>query len=109
LTVLKVWPEEDKRTFFGYAGNVSRGGLRVDATSPREPESRHLLEIPLPTGPAQCSCEVVWKRGYASGAAYPPAMGLRFLDLPDEDSDALDDWIHRSLGLWRSASRRSET
>lgn len=98
-TVLKIWPADGSGTFFGYASNISRGGIRIDATSPRESESRHRLEMPLPTGTAQCHCEVVWKRGYACGEANPPAMGLRFLDLPAEVSEALDEWVRRVPAL----------
>lgn len=107
LTVLKIWPEDGRRTFFGYAANIGRGGLRIDATSPREPQSRHHLEIPLPTGTLECRCEVVWKRSYSNGDGYPPAMGLRFLDLPEERAVELDDWVHRALDLWRRLPRHS--
>lgn len=108
LTVLKIWPDDGGKTFFGYARNISRGGMRIDATCPREPGSRHHLEIPLPaplTGVARCHCQVVWKRDYAAGASYPPGMGLEFLDLPEEISAALDAWVHRPSSACAAVAR----
>jgi len=95
LTVLKV-QNGTPRTFFGYAHNISASGMRIAATSPRDPGSRYLLEIPFPETPSgmtECRCEVVWKRDYSKGDRLGPGMGLRFLDLPDEVALALDAWI----------------
>lgn len=95
LLVLNAEPGQ-RRTFFGYARNLSAAGMRIDATSPREPGTRYRLEIPLPAPigvVTRCECEVVWKREYSRGDPMSPGMGLRFLDLPDELTRALDAWI----------------
>lgn len=95
LLVLNAGPGQ-RRTFFGYATNISAAGMRIDATSPREPGARYRLEIPLPAPVGtvtQCECEVVWKREYSKGDPKGPGMGLKFLDLPEEVSEALNAWI----------------
>lgn len=97
LIVLNV-REGRPRTFFGYASNISVAGMRIAATSPREPGSRYRLEIPFPEPvglTAECECEVVWKSCWVKGDPVGPGMGLRFLDLPERISDALAAWIRR--------------
>ena len=104
LLVLRVHPEDGRRTFFGYASNISCLGLRIDATNPRDKGSVFELEIPLPApleGVARCTCEVVWKRDWAPGRS--PGMGLRFLDISDDLSADLDAWVRQQtlLDLYR--------
>jgi uncharacterized protein (TIGR02266 family) len=96
LIVRRVRIDEGRTTFFGYAKNISRGGLFISATSPREEGKRFELEIPLPKPldyTVRCKCEVVWRRPWAKGLKQDPGMGLRFLDLPAEDAEAVDRWI----------------
>lgn len=99
LIVQRVRVEEGRNTFFRYASNISRGGLFIGATSPREVGRQFELEIPLPKPldyTVRCTCEVVWRRPWAKGLKLDPGMGLRFLDLPEEDGKAIDRWIKES-------------
>ncbi|TLM65301.1 MAG: TIGR02266 family protein [Deltaproteobacteria bacterium] len=104
LIVEKLPCRDGRRTFFGYAGNISRGGLFIATVSPREPGEQFELQVTLPP-PAeltlQCRCEVVWKRHFARQGKYAPGMGLRFLDLPAEQAAALERWIEASAGRAR--------
>ena len=98
ITVLKADSDDSPKTFFGYAKNISRTGMMIGTTNPRDLGSRFRLEIPLPSPlnvVATCECEVVWSRRWAKNAEIEPGMGLRFLDLPEEIAAAIDKWIRR--------------
>jgi hypothetical protein len=97
ITVLKSDGNGGPKTFFGYAKNISRSGMMIGATSPKEPGTKYVLEIPIPALDlvATCTCEVVWKRDWAKQKCHEPGMGLRFLDLPEEIAAAIDDWLRR--------------
>ncbi len=98
ITVLKTNRNGDAKTFFGYAKNISRSGMMIGATNPREPGSRFLLEIPLPEPIDRvivCKCEVVWKRQWVKNSPHEPGMGLRFIDLPEDIAAAIDEWVQR--------------
>lgn len=96
LLVLKVRLEDGGKVFFGYARNLSRSGIFIATTNPREPGSRFKVEIPLPAPIGQivqCSCEVVWKREFSLKSRYEPGMGLKFLDLPEEVATLIENWV----------------
>lgn len=100
LLVLKVRLEDGGKVFFGYARNISRSGIFIATTNPREPGSRFKVEIPLPAPIAQlvqCSCEVVWKREFSLKSKYEPGMGLKFLDLPEEVAATIEHWVARQI------------
>jgi uncharacterized protein (TIGR02266 family) len=99
LIVQRVRIDEGRSTFFGYARNISRGGLFISATNPREVGSQFHLEIPLPPPldhTVRCTCEVVWRRPWSRKEAREPGMGLRFLDLAPEEGEAIDQWIEEA-------------
>jgi uncharacterized protein (TIGR02266 family) len=96
LIVQRVKAEDERRTFFGYASNISSGGLFIGTANPKDVGSRFVVEIPLPEPIARqirCSCEVVWMRPWQKRMSHEPGMGLRFLDLAEGDRDAIDRWI----------------
>jgi uncharacterized protein (TIGR02266 family) len=96
ITVLQADCTDGHKTFFGYAKNLSKGGMMIGTVNPREPGSRFWVEFPLPepvNRVARCHCEVVWQRCYSREHRYDPGMGLRFLDLPDDMAEAIDAWV----------------
>jgi hypothetical protein len=100
ITILKTDRNGGPKTFFGYAKDISRSGMLIGATRPKEPGSRFLLEIPLPPPidkVAICECEVVWKRDWSKQTCSEPGMGLRFVDLPDDIAAAIDTWVAKDL------------
>jgi len=100
LIVLRVKLDDGRKSFFGYAKNISRSGLFIASVSPKEPRERFQVELALPAPlkrTVQCTCEVVWKRDYSKGAPHEPGMGLKFLDLPDEVAEAIDRWIRSAV------------
>jgi len=96
LIVEKVPCGDGQKTFFGYARNLSCGGVFIATVNPREPGGQFALQMTLPAGEPltlRCRCEVVWKRHYEPGSKYEPGMGLRFLDLDPESTALLDRWL----------------
>jgi uncharacterized protein (TIGR02266 family) len=96
LIVLRVKLDDGRKSLFGYAKNISRGGLFITSVNPKEPGSRFQVEIALPSPlgrTIQCSCEVVWKRHFSKKSNLEPGMGIRFLDLPDGVAEEIDAWI----------------
>lgn len=96
LIVEKIPCEDGRRSFFGYARNLSRSGVFISTVSPRTPGEQFDLHLRLPASAGfnvNCRCEVVWQRRFARDARYEPGMGLRFLDLPEEAAEALERWL----------------
>lgn len=96
LIIEKIPCDDGHKTFFGYAKNISRGGLFVSTLKPRELGEVFLIEWSLPTTPrytVRCRCEVIWTRGFQRNKDSEPGMGLRFLDLADADGDKIDAWV----------------
>jgi len=96
LIVEKIPCDDGHKTFFGYAKNVSRGGLFIATVNPRELGEKFLIEWTLPTKPSytiRCQCEVVWKQHFQRKGANEPGMGLRFLDLSVADGGKVDKWV----------------
>ncbi len=101
LLVLNIINAGGNKTFFGYGKNISRGGLFIGTVNPRETGARFRLEIPLPAPIlkiGQCECEVVWLRQFSKGSTLEPGMGLKFLDLPEDDAETIDRWIRHHRG-----------
>jgi uncharacterized protein (TIGR02266 family) len=96
LIVEKLPCGDGRKTFFGYARNISRSGLFIATVNPRAPGDQFDLQVSLPTTAGftlRCRCEVVWRRLFEQGRKHDPGMGLRFLDLPEECAAALELWL----------------
>lgn len=101
LIVLKVKVDDGNKSLFGYAKNISRGGVFIATVNPREPGSRFMVEISFPapvSRTVQCHGEVVWERRFSKKSPYEPGMGLRFLDMPEETAEAIDLWVKKQEG-----------
>ena len=96
LIVQKIPCGDGYKTLFGYAKNVSRGGLFISTVKPHEPGEKFLIELILPTKPPckiRCQCQVVWKHLFKRKDQQEPGMGLRFLDLAEGDGDRIEAWV----------------
>ena len=96
LIVEKIPCGDGQKTLFGYAKNISRGGLFIATVKPREPGEQFVIELTLPTNPRhtfRCLCEVVWKRHFQRKSSLEPGMGLKFVDLVNADGDKIDKWV----------------
>jgi Tfp pilus assembly protein PilZ len=99
LIIQKVHLHGRRPTIFGYSKNISRSGMYIATTNPIEAGQQIELEFQLPpplTGTVRCLCEVVWKRPIGSYLPFEAGMGMRFIDLPEEISDQLDEWVRNN-------------
>jgi len=100
LIILKIKGEENRKTFFGYSKNISRSGMFIATANPREPGTTFMVEIPFPppiNRSIRCKCEVIWQRQFKPKSPYEPGMGLKFLDLPEDVAEEIDQWVRQSL------------
>lgn len=95
IIIFKVTEENGRQYLFGYAKNISRGGLFIASINPREPGERFYItfEIPRTDIKVRCQCDVVWTRKYVPGSKLEPGYGIRFLDLPEGVAGAIDRWV----------------
>lgn len=97
IMVLQAGVTDGHKYFFGYAKDLSKSGMTIGTINPREPGSQFWVEFSLPepvNRVAKCHCEVIWQRRYSREHQYDPGMGLRFLDLPEDMAEVIDEWIH---------------
>ena len=100
LIIQKVHIDGERPAFFGYSKNISKSGMFIATTNQIQPGEQIVLEIPLPaplTGTARCCCEVVWKRPLGTHLPLEPGIGMRFIDMPIEISEQLDEWIKEQM------------
>ena len=100
LIIQKVHIDGERPAFFGYSKNISKSGMFIATTNPIQAGEQIDLEFPLPaplTGTARCRCEVVWKRPHGTHLPFEPGMGMKFIDMPVEISNRLDEWIKEQL------------
>lgn len=96
LIVMQAKEDQGRPTFFGYAKNISRGGMFIASVNPLEPGRRFDVEFSLPDPFARkvnCRCEIVWQRTWSSENLYEPGMGLKFVDIPEESAAAINEWV----------------
>lgn len=100
IIVEKIPVEDGYKTLFGYAKNLSRGGLFISTVKPRDVGEVFTIEMILPLEPqhkVRCQCEVVWKRHFQKKDKYEPGMGMRFVELADVDGDRIDQWVDQQV------------
>jgi Tfp pilus assembly protein PilZ len=100
LIVQKIHLDTERSVFFGYSKNISRSGVFIATTNPINQGEQIDLEIPLPppiNGTVRCRCEVVWRRPLGKHLPHEPGIGVKFIDLPDQISQQLDDLIKSKL------------
>ncbi len=100
LIIQKVRIDGDRPAFFGYTKNISKSGMFIATTNPIQPGEQINLEFQLPAplkGTVRCLCEVVWKRPPGTHLPFEPGMGMKFVDLPTEISDRINNWIQEQL------------
>ncbi|MCK4501657.1 MAG: PilZ domain-containing protein [Desulfuromonadales bacterium] len=96
LIIQKVLIAGSPTAFFGYSKNISKSGMFIATTNQIKAGEEIELEFQLPApliGTARCRCEVVWKRPMGSHLPFEPGMGMKFIDMPEEISEQISDWI----------------
>lgn len=100
LIIQKILIDGERPAFFGYSKNISKSGMFIATTNPIQAGEQIDLEFQLPPplkGTTRCRCEVVWKRPHGTHLPFEPGMGMRFIDMPVEVSNQLDEWIKEQL------------
>ena len=94
IIVFKVKEEDDLGHLFGYAKNISRSGLFITSINPRSPGEQFTISFQIPDTDirVRCRCEIVWRRVYDPNAKAEPGYGVRFLDLPGDTAQAIEEW-----------------
>jgi uncharacterized protein (TIGR02266 family) len=91
---LEMWVEEtaDRDRYFRRAGNLSKGGLRLDHTIPLPLGTQVNLTFTLPgdSAPVEVACEIVSNAGPED-----LRMGVKFLNLSDEAQAKIDSYLAR--------------
>ena len=95
IIVFKITEENEREHLFGYAKDISRGGLFIASINPREPGERFYITFQIPKTPitVRCQCEVVWTRRYNPASKLEPGYGVRFLNLSEDIASAINDWV----------------
>jgi uncharacterized protein (TIGR02266 family) len=93
---LDLWVEEEKgdELYFRRTGNLSQGGVYFEQTIPHTLGTRVKLRFALPgeSHVIEAMGEIVNTPGEKDGLG----MGLKFVDLTDEDRTRLDTFIERA-------------
>lgn len=91
---LEMWVEEttERDRYFRRAGNLSRGGLRLDHTIPLPLGTLVNLNFTLPgdSAPVQVACEIVSNAGPDD-----LRMGVKFLNLSADAQARIDAYLAR--------------
>lgn len=100
LIVMRAKEGHDRPTFFGYAKNISRGGMFIASVNPPDPGRRFDVEFSLPhpfTRKVNCQCEIVWQRTWSTASVYEPGMGIKFVDIPEDSAAAINEWVETTV------------
>ncbi len=96
LRVFKMKVETSKDVFFGYAKNISASGLFVPTVNPKNVGERFRLKFRLPGSEREIIvlAEVVWNRSYSDSDEFEPGMGIRFVEISDEDAESIRQFVN---------------
>ncbi len=83
--------------YTGFADNISEGGIFIATYHPAELGTQMEIEFSLPDSnePIKVQAEVRWAREQDAGEDASPGLGLRFLDLDENDRQRIDTFAKR--------------
>lgn len=95
LRLIRVKMETKKDVFFGYAKNISASGLFVPTVNPKAVGEKFRLKFVLPDSKREIivTAEVVWNRRFSEAGEYEPGMGIKFIQISDEDADLIRKFV----------------
>ena len=95
LVVRQVRLEASHEIFFGYAVNISAGGLYIQTANPKPQGTEFVLRFNLPgdENAIQCRAVVVWSRQYHSESSPRSGMGIKFIEMTDEDAKRVREFV----------------
>ncbi|MCX7943566.1 MAG: TIGR02266 family protein [Deltaproteobacteria bacterium] len=96
LRVFKMKVETSKDVFFGYAKNISASGLFIPTLNPKNVGERFRLKFKLPNTEKEIIvlAEVVWNRHYSQSDKYEPGMGIKFVEISEEDAELIRQFVN---------------
>ena len=100
-----VTADSEHNFFAGFTENISEGGLFIATHTLREVGTVIDIAFALPgrEEPLRCMAEVRWVRVYNASSDAPPGLGLRFINLNDEDAAYIRRFVQkRSPIFWDS-------
>lgn len=82
-----------------YAKKIGGGGLFIQTAKPLALNQEVHLRFTLPgvAMPIELRGLVVWANPFASLAAFPTGMGIKFLDLDPQQKTIIDDFVRAKL------------
>ena len=82
-----------------YAKKISGGGLFIQTATPLALNQAVHLRFTLPgmAEPFELKGLVVWTNPFASQAAFPTGMGIKFLELEPHQRTIIDDFVRTQL------------
>ncbi|HEX4337121.1 MAG TPA: TIGR02266 family protein [Polyangiaceae bacterium] len=92
---LDVTMSSEHNFYAGFAENISSGGLFVATyvKRPRGDRMEIVINIPGRPEPIRAVGEVRWLRDYSEQSNVPPGLGVRFVELPETDAKAIEDFL----------------
>ena len=99
ILIAKIKGDDNGKTFFGYAKDISQGGMFIQTVNPRNLNEQFQIEFSLPGEEESIrgTVEVVWKRQLVSSKRYEPGMGIRFLNIKEDKSTEINKWVEDRL------------
>ncbi len=79
------------------AWDASLGGMFLETSTPLEEGALISLEITTPDAKVAADARVLWARAASDGEDQPAGMAVRFIDLPDDVSVALNRALQRGM------------
>jgi len=88
--------------YAGFIQDISTGGLFISTPNPLPERYTCEIEFSLPdNGEAiKANCEVSWSRKEITPDGEPAGMGLRFLDLSNDDLERIDTFVENREPLF---------
>jgi uncharacterized protein (TIGR02266 family) len=93
---LRIWVEErvGETVYYQRTANISRSGLFLEGTIPHEPGTKVRLSFSLPG-----TEDVIDVEGEVVAAGEDQTgMGIRIVDIRDEDAESMDRFIKEQTG-----------
>ncbi len=111
LLVLEVKGKHYNKIFIGYAKNISKDGLFLDARQSLKPGDQFPVEFVLPDGATKitCICEVVWTKQYSRASGGSRGMGVRFVKMAPSQKRIIEEWVLRTEGGSKSGRGARKT
>ncbi len=99
LRIYMIKIETQRDVFFGYAKNISASGLFVPTVNPKKVGERFKLKFRLPDSNKDIVvlAEVVWSRTYSNSNEFEPGMGIKFVEISDEDAESIRNFVNSDL------------